>query len=145
MSQEEHNKAIARRFYEEIWNQANLAAVDELCEPDYVVVDLPPWRKPGAEGLKAFVADNRRMFPDVRTTIHHLMAEGDEVVVEFSATATHKGDLRGPVGLVPATNKPVTWKGITIFKIKNGKIVQSRGLVDNLSLMQQLGAVPQSQ
>jgi steroid delta-isomerase-like uncharacterized protein len=141
MTQEEKNKEIVRRFYDEVWNKGDLAVVDELFIPNYVVVHLPPWRTPGAEGLKQFIADNHRMFPDVHQTIEDMVAEGDQVAVYLKATATHKGDLNGPVGLVPATNKKVSWEGVIFLKLKNGKIVETKGVIDNMSLMQQLGAV----
>lgn len=137
----ENNKTVIKRYFEEVWNNHNLDVIDELFAPDYVVHNLPPWRKPGASGLKEFVADNHRMFPDVKNTVEDLVAEGDKVAVRFSATATHKGDLNGPVGLVPATNKSVTWRGIIINRFESGKIVEVWGVTDNMDLMQQLGAI----
>lgn len=142
MSQEENNKALVRRFYDEVWNKGNLNAVDELFAPDYVVVNRPPWRKPGAGGLKEFIQDNHRMFPDVHHEVQSIIAEGNEVAVYFKATATHEGDLNGPVGLVPATGKKVHWDGSAFFKIEGGKVVETQGVINNMSLMQQLGAVP---
>ena len=136
------NKAIVKRFYDEVWNQCNLALADELFIPDYKVPNAPPWRKPGVEGLKAFITDNHRMFPDIHHQIEDMVAEGDKVAVRFSGGGTHKGDLVGPVGLVPATNKKVHWRGMNIFTFKNGKIIEANGLTDNMELMQQLGAVP---
>jgi predicted ester cyclase len=82
------------------------------------------------------------MFPDAHVTIEDMIAEGDKVVTRISGTATHKGDLYGPVGLVPATNKKITWHGITISRYKDGKIIESWMETDNMGLMQQLGAVP---
>lgn len=142
MSQEETNKALVRRFYDEVWNQNKLDVIDELFASDYKVGQLPPWRKPGAAGLKEFIADNHRMFPDVHHEIVVIIAEGDEVAAYWKTSATHKGDLNGPVGFVPTTNKKVYWDGASFFVIKDGKIVETRGVVNNMSLMQQLGAVP---
>src|SRR6476661_7234774 len=141
MTQEDKNKEIVRRFYDEVWNKCDLAVVDELFTPDYVVINLPPWRTPGAEGLKQFIADNHRMFPDVHQIIESMVAEGDQVAAYLEATATHKGDLNGPVGRVPATNKKVGWEGVIFLRLKDGKIVETKGVIDNMSLMQQLGAV----
>jgi steroid delta-isomerase-like uncharacterized protein len=142
MTTEERNKNIVLRFYDEVWNKKNIKVVDELFAPDYAVGKLPSWRKPGAEGLKLFIADNHRMFPDVQHTVEMIVAEGDTVAVYFKATATHEGDLNGPVGLVPATGKKVHWDGMSMLRIENGKIVETRGVMNNMSLMQQLGAVP---
>lgn len=144
MSQEETNKALVRRFYDEVWNQNKVEVVDELYAADYTVGNLPPWRKPGAAGLKEFVVDNHRMFPDIHYEIGFMVAEGDTVAVYWRVTATHKGDLTGPVGLVRAAGKKVQWDGSSFFRIEHGKIVETQGVVNNMSLMQQLGAVPDS-
>jgi predicted ester cyclase len=142
MSQEEKNEALVRRFYDEVWGKNNVVVVDELFVPDYKSANLPPWRKPGAAGLKEFVLDNHRMFPDVHHEIELIIARNDKVAVYFRATATHKGDLNGPVGLVPATGKQVHWDGATFFRIEDDKIVETHGVINNMTLMQQLGAVP---
>lgn len=142
MTQQEQNKEIAKRFYTEIWNNGDLAVVDEIFTADYEVVDRPSWREPGASGLKAFITDQHRIFPDVHTTIIEMIAEGDKVAVYFKVTATHEGDLNGPVGLVPATGKKVYWDGMSILHIKDGKIIRTEGIINNMTLMQQLGAVP---
>jgi len=140
-SEQERNKAASRRFHAEVWNKGNLDVIDELFIPDYKVQNLPPWRKPGAAGLKEFIADNHRMFADIVSTIDDQVAEGDKVATKFHATATHVGDLNGPVGLVKATGKRVTWKGMTIARYRDGKVIESTGIFDNMDLMQQLGAV----
>lgn len=142
MDEKEANKALVRRFYDEVWSQNKLDLIDELFAPDYTVGKLPPWRKPGAAGLKEFIADNHRMFPDIHHEVVWIVAEGDYVAAYFKATATHKGDLNGPVGLVRATGKRVEWDGASFFRIENGKIVETKGVINNMSLMQQLGAVP---
>lgn len=136
------NKEAIKYYFEEAWNKRNYKAVDEVYAPDYVMSKMPPWRKPGTQGLKEFLADNHRMFPDAHNTVEDLIEEGDKVVARISGTATHKGDLVGPVGLVPTTNKKVTWRGIFIFQFKNGKVVRTWSITNNMELMQQLGAVP---
>jgi predicted ester cyclase len=141
-TEQDRNKAASRRFHDEVWTKGNLDVIDELFEPDYKVQNLPPWRKPGAAGLKEFIADNHRMFADIVSVVDDQVAEGDKVATKFHATATHVGDLNGPVGLVKATGKQVTWKGMTIARYRDGKVVESAGLFDNMDLMQQLGAVP---
>lgn len=135
------NKDTVRRYYEQVWNQFNLAAIDEIFAPDYRAVNAPPWRKPGLQGLRQFIEDNYRMFPDLKNHVDDLVAEGNKVAVRFSGGGTHKGDLVGPVGLVPATNRKVTWRGIMIFEFRDGKIIESNGITNNMELMQQLGAV----
>ncbi len=138
----EKNKTIVRRYYDEVWNQFNLDVIEELFALDYRVPNSPPWRKPGVEGLRHFVVDNHRMFPDLKYQIDDLVAEGNKVAVRFSGGGTHKGDLDGPVGIVSATNREVTWRGIMVFEFINGKIIESNGITNNMELMQQLRAVP---
>jgi predicted ester cyclase len=82
------------------------------------------------------------MFPDVHQIIYDMVAEGDKVAVYLKATATHKGDLNGPIGLVHATGKKAGWEGVIFLRLKNGKIIETKGVIDNMSLMQQLGAIP---
>lgn len=142
MNTQDKNKEVIRRFYDEVWNKCDLDVADELFEHDYLIPDLPAWRKPGVDGLKEFIADNHRMFPDVHHVIENIVAEGDAVAVFIKGSGTHKGDLNGPVGFVPATGKAVTWRGVLFFKLKDGKVVESKGVIDNMGLMQQLGAVP---
>jgi predicted ester cyclase len=142
---EESNKQAVLRYYDGAWNKNNLEVIDEIFEPDYIVENLPPWRKPGAKGLKEFLADNHKMFSNIRNTIEDVMAEGDKVAVRFKAEAIHVGVLDGPVGKVPVTNKKVYWRGMAIFQLRNGKVMQAWGVTDNLGLMQQLGAIPEPQ
>ncbi len=61
------------------------------------------------------------------------------MVVRFVATGTHKAKLNGPLGIIAPTNKRVHWNGISIFKIKDKKIVEVWGITNNLDLMKQLG------
>lgn len=138
----EENKRKVLQYWQEGWNKKNLEVLNDIFESDYIAVDIPPWRKPGLKGLKDFIQDNFRMFPDVHNTIEDLIAENDKVVSRVTAKATHKGDLVGPVGLVKATNKQISWKGVFIFEFKNGKVVRTWSLVDNMDLMKQLGALP---
>lgn len=141
MAQEE-NKNVIKRFYHEVWNKFDLSVVDELFSPDYIFNDLPSWRKQGSQDLKEFVADNHRMFPDVYHTVDDLIAEGDKVAYRFTGTETHKAELYGPLGIIPPTNKKVTWKGNGIARFNNGKIVEVWVITNNIDLMKQLGALP---
>ena len=92
----------------------------------------------GPEGVKQFIAAPRRAFPDFQTTIDDILAQGDKVVVRFTARGTHRGKFQG----VAPTGKQVTWAGINIYQITGGKIAETWQLGDALGLMQQLGAIP---
>ena len=132
----EENKAIDRRFTEEVWNQGNLAVVDELMSADYDGHD--PAMPAGSEGLKQFVLMYRSAFPDVHLTIEDQIAEGDTVVSRWTARGTHKGELMG----IPPTGKQVTVTGMNIERIANGKFVEGWSNYDTLGMLQQLGVVP---
>jgi predicted ester cyclase len=79
-----------------------------------------------------------RAFPDFDETIDDIVAEGDKVVIRVTCRGTHKGEFLG----ISPTGKKVAYTGIAIHRISEGKIIESWGVVDMLSLMQQLGAIP---
>lgn len=133
----EDNKALARRFYEEVFNKGNLAAVDELCTANYLYHD-PSISVQGPEAFKQFASMWLTAFPDQQTTIEDLIAEGDTVVVRNTLRATHKGELMG----IPPTGKQVTVSAITITRVVNGKAEETWGNADALGMLQQLGVVP---
>ena len=124
----EENKAVVRREQEELWNHTgNLDAAEELFVPDLV------------EAAKQEAADFREGFPDVVSTIEDLIAEGDKVVARWRARATHQGEYMG----IPPTGKEVEFTGTSVYRIEAGKIAQSWNEEDELSLMRQIGAIPE--
>lgn len=132
------NKAIARRFTEEVWNQGNLAAVDELFAPEYDRHLMESGQQPGREGLKKFIATFRTAFPDIQMTIEDQLAEGDKVMTRWRGRGTHRGDFQG---LAP-TQRPVTFEGISVAHIVNGQIVEAWGTWNTAGVLKQLGAAP---
>jgi steroid delta-isomerase-like uncharacterized protein len=134
----EQNKALERRFAEEVWNQGNLAVLDELLAPQFVEYTAPPGLPPGPAGLKAFVQMYRAAFPDAHLTIEDLLADGDKVVSRWTGTGTHLGPLFG----IPATGKKMSVEGIGIHRYSEGKIIESWNVFDQLSMLQQLGVIP---
>ena len=137
----EENKTIEGRFIEEVLNGKNLAAADELVAEDFVELDPFPGQEQGREGLKELLGMFFGAFPDIRWTIEELIAEVDKVVNRFTFRGTHRGEFLG----VPATGRQVEVKGVVIDRIAEGKIADSRILMDALGLMQQLGAIPAPQ
>jgi len=136
----EQNKALARRAFEEVWNQGKLAVIDELTASNATYHDpsVPGGKFTGPEGVKQFVQIYRGAFPDVRITINDQIAEGDKVVTRWTATGTHKGDLMG----IAPTNKRATVTGVDIGRFQDGKVVEAWASYDMLGLLQQLGVVP---
>ncbi len=137
----EENKAAERRFYEEVWNKHHLGAVDELVAPNVVEHNpVDPGQGPGREGFRKTVAMALSAFPDVQATIEDMVAEGDKVVVRWTGKGTHRGEFMG----IPPTNKQVTFTGgIDIWRYAGGKRVESWRQWDALSMMRQLGVIPE--
>jgi steroid delta-isomerase-like uncharacterized protein len=133
----EENKALVRRFVEEFWNEGNTAAVDELMAID-AAIHMPTGEVVNPDGFKGFVAMWRDSFSDWHSTVEELIAEGDRVAERWTGRGTHQGELQG----IPPTGKRVEVPGSVFYRIVGGKIVEFRGQLDMLSLMQQIGAVP---
>jgi steroid delta-isomerase-like uncharacterized protein len=135
----EDNKALYRRYFEAMnkGQEAFMAAMDELCAPDYVwhgplgEMDLAAWKQMAPAFYTAF--------PDQHATVEDLLAEGDKVVARFTVRGTHQGEFMG----IPPTGKVVTYRGIVISRFAGGKIVEDWESADMLGFMQQLGAIPQ--
>jgi steroid delta-isomerase-like uncharacterized protein len=138
----EENKALVHRYYE-AWNEAlnkqNLAGVDELFAPDFVIHGTGLFPDMDLAGVKQVFTAWWTVFPDWHYTLEDLIAEGDKVAHRYTVRGTHQGEIMG----IPPTGKRVSATGIEIDRIKDGKIVESWFSSDMLGLMQQLGAIPQ--
>jgi steroid delta-isomerase-like uncharacterized protein len=134
----EANKALYRRWFEEVVSRGDMALADDLLATDYVL------HFPGApapvdrEGHKGLVMMFRTGFPDWVETVDDIIAEGDRVVIRVTGRGTHDGEFQG----VPPTGKSVTATGIGIGRIANEQIAEAWAAYDALGLMQQLGVVP---
>ena len=137
----EANKQVIRKLIEELWNKGNLDAIDELYAPDFVDSSpgMPPEIPTDREGAKQFVTMFRAAYPDIKGTIKDELADGDKVVVRWEAHATHEGDFMG----IPATGKKVTVTGTSIYRLSGGKVAEEWTHADMLSLMGQIGAIPE--
>ena len=135
-----NNKDIARRLIEEGFNKQDLHIVDDLVTTDALTHDTqtPIVIGKGPEGLKRSMQPYMAAFPDAKLTIEREVSEGDYVVQFVRTRGTQTGGLPG----VPATNKKTDVTGIITSKFKDGKIVETWSLFDQLGLMQQLGVVP---
>ena len=134
----EQNKAILRRFYEEMFNTGDVSLADEIIALDYVNHNPVPGELPGREGLKAFITLVRTAFADLHYRIEDLIAEGDKVVTRCTITGTHQAEFAG----VAASGKSINLTVITIHRVTNGQIQEGWVEADYLNLMQQLGAIP---
>ena len=135
----EQNKALARQLVKEAINQGNMRVIDELLIPDFVEhEELPPGIPPGREAPKVLFTMLRSGFPDIKATIEHLVAEGDQVVLHMTWTGTHEGEFMG----IPPTGKSISINVIDILVIAEGRFVEHWGVMDSMAMMQQLGVVP---
>jgi steroid delta-isomerase-like uncharacterized protein len=135
----ERNKAIARRWSEELWSQGNLAVASEIISPDYVRHDPgDPFPAQGPEDVKRIVTMLRSMLPDLTITVEQMVAEGDYVVSRYTSTAT---DTRGYMGM-PPTGKTIRTSAMQMFRFADGKIVESWAVRDDLGTLRQLGHFP---
>jgi predicted ester cyclase len=134
----ETNKALVRRFYEEI-DKGNLDAMDELVAADYLDHSPPPFPglAPGREELKqAF-----KIFWEATPGYHHIedqIAEGDKVVTRLTSFGKHEGDLPG----APRTGNDSKMTSITIHRIVGGKLAEKWAEKDVLGFLQQIGVIP---
>lgn len=136
----EENKALVRRFVEEFWNEGNTATADELMAVD-AKIHMPPGEILNLDELKGFAATWHESFPDWHSTFEELIAEGERVAERWTGRGTHLGELQG----IPPTGKRVEAPGSVFYRIVGGKIVEFRGQLDMMSLMQQLGVIPSPQ
>lgn len=137
---EEKNKALVRRFVEEIFNRGNMSVADELVAPDFVEhEELPPGIPSDREGVKQLTTMMRSAFPDFKATIDDIIAAGNKVVIRMTWTGTQKGEFMG----IAPTGKSVSVGVIDIIRIADGKFVEHWGQMDSMGMMQQLGAIPE--
>jgi steroid delta-isomerase-like uncharacterized protein len=136
----EVNKNVVRRLFEEVWNKGNLPVTDELFAPNYAHHDTStPDVGRGPDGEKKRATLYRTAFPDLRFTVEDIIADGETVMARWSCRGTHKGDLSG----IAPTGKQFTISGISIARFANGKMTEGWVNWEALSLMQQLGVVPE--
>jgi steroid delta-isomerase-like uncharacterized protein len=134
----DRNKAVVRRFVEEVQNQKDWAAYDELNADDFVNHSAPPGIPSDKQGGRMYLGAFLGAFPDCRFTIDEMIAEGDQVVTKKTFTGTHTEDFNG----IPPTGKRVTLQFADIMRIRDGKIVEHWNVIDQMSFMQQLGLIP---
>jgi steroid delta-isomerase-like uncharacterized protein len=134
----EENREIVRAFIDALFTEGDLTAVDKYLAEDFLDHDPPFGGDSTGEGMRQAGAMFRGAFPDWRTTPDLLIAENGLVAEQFSATGTQRGELLG----VPATGRTVTLRGINIFRIRDGRILERWGRLDELGFLRQLGLAP---
>ena len=130
----EHNQALVRRYYEELWNRWDLPLADKLIDAAIAFRGSLGVSVQGREGFKEYMRAVRRAFPDFHNAIEDLIAEGDRVVAWLTYTGTHQGELFG----IGATGRRVSYAGVAIFRITEDCIVEGWVLGDVHGLVRQL-------
>ncbi|WP_321949046.1 ester cyclase [Paraburkholderia sp. J10-1] len=128
---------LVRAFIEEVLNRGQLDAADRFFWEDMVEQVPFPGQGPGIEGLKDVVRGMRAAFPDMHWRVEEQLTEGDRVLTRFEWTGTHQGAFLG----VDATGRAVKVWGMVIDRFQDGRIKETRLIMDTLGLMIQLGAV----
>jgi len=133
------SKQFVETWFEEVWRRGRPEAIDEMVADDAVMHGLGDAGAVvrGGAGIKPFVEQMRGAFPDVDIRPEAMIEEGDLIATRWVATMTHQGDQLG----VPATGRRISVTGMTIVRLQDGKIVEAWNNYDQLSLMQQIGAL----
>jgi steroid delta-isomerase-like uncharacterized protein len=133
----EHNKALVRRFIDEIFLNGDFGAVDELLADDFTP---HTWGATGSgtDELKAAIERVSSGISDPEMTIDDMIAEGDRVAVRLTSSATHTGEFMG----MPPSGKRYEIGEIHIFRVRDGRVVEHWHQADFMGMMRQLGAMP---
>jgi steroid delta-isomerase-like uncharacterized protein len=136
----EQNKALSRRFFDEVCNGRQQAVADELFTADHQYHDpASPGTPAGPAGMKQLTSTYYTAFRDARWTVNEVIAVDDTVVTRWTGTGTQTAELMG----IPPTNRRVSVDGIWVHRVRNGRIAESWNVWDALGMLQQLGVVPQ--
>lgn len=123
------NKNIIKSFVKEVFNEHDISATKKYFDSESPLA--------GTEIFKEFLIAQFKAFPDFQAKIEHIIAERDLVVVFLNFTGTHKGEFQGR----PPTNKKISIRSADLYKVENKKIADHWDVVDQLNLMQQIGAI----
>jgi steroid delta-isomerase-like uncharacterized protein len=138
LTQTEQNKITVRDFIDGLFTEGDLGAVDTYLAEDFINHDPPFGASTDRYGMGTASALLRAAFPDWHSDLHQLVAEDDIVVERFTASGTHRGELMG----VAPTGRTMKLEGVNIFRVRDGRIVERWGRLDDLGFRQQLGLAP---
>ncbi len=138
---QEKNKAVVKRYFEEVLNKRNFALLDELMDENYVMRG-PSGQEAirGRAGSKEYFSRSGTLASDLRVTIDEMHADGDKVIVSGYWQGTNTGEFQGN----RPTGKPFKYGYTGVYTLAGGRIVGGRIVSDTLSLYQQLGITPPS-
>jgi steroid delta-isomerase-like uncharacterized protein len=131
-------KIMLRRFYNEV-GSGNFGVIDELVADDFIEHEEFPGLEPNKEGVKQFFAMLRSAFPNLRMEVHEMLADEDLVSARVTATGTHEGEFLG----IPASGRRIEVQIFDMLRIRDGQVTEHWGIMDAMTMMQQLGAIPE--
>lgn len=131
------NKALVRRFYEEVVNTGRVDGIAEFVAPECVETDGKVRVVSGVAGMAEHVRAVRAVYQDLRLTVERQIAEGDWVVTVVTARGTHRGAW---LGIAP-TGRPLVFTGVNVDKVEGGRIVEHGGAANMLEPLLEAGAV----
>ncbi len=129
-------KAVARRVFEEIFNQGKFEVADQIYAKDFVNHGIT--RDIGLKVDQDAARGWRAAFPNLKTQVDKILVDGEYVTVLWSGEGTNTGEGNG----LPATGRKLKGRGITIWRISGGKIREEWSEFDQLRILQQLGLMP---
>jgi len=132
----EENKALVRRYYQEVLTGRDRDLLGRLLDPSFVS-HVSGGPDAGAGAYAAAVDATHAAFPDLVVTVHDQVAEDDKVATRWSTTGTHAGDFAG----VPATGRLVTVSGIHIHRVRHGRLIEHWEELNLLRVLRQLGVL----
>jgi predicted ester cyclase len=129
------NKELVRRFYKNVYVDWNLALVDEVVSRQFTSHDWPENGPTGPQAFRDYYSAIRSAVPDARYEVDDLVAEGDRVVVRWRLLGTHEGEFRG----IAPTGRAITLKGIAIYRVDAGKLMERWVVSDLHGLLAEIG------
>ena len=133
------NSELIRRWFEQVWNQGRLEAIDQMSHPHTRGYgQAEHGRQIDMNEFKQLWHNLRAAFPDIRVTVHDTVEQGDKVAARWTANMTHRGNFLG----IEASGRTASITGISFQRIEDGKIIEGWDNWDQLGLLVQIGAVP---
>ena len=129
---------LIHRWFEEVWNKGRAEAIDEMFDCDGIahgLTDESGKELCGPEGFKPFFQSFRNAFPDIEVIVEDTVVEGDKIAARCTVKGTHAGEGIG----IAATNRRVEFTGMTMVRVKDGKVAEAWNNFDFMSMFQQLG------
>jgi steroid delta-isomerase-like uncharacterized protein len=136
----DQTEAVAHRWHLEMVQEGKLELAEQTPTPD-VTIHVNQQVFQGTDAAKQLAAGLKAAFPDIQIAHLETLTSGASVAIRWTADGTHQGDYFG----VPPTGKRIHVEGIDLFHVQDGKIAEAWIENDNLSVLQQMGAVPEAQ